>query len=77
MENGEDVDIMVRVKSYLDAIPEKAQKDSYRVIFRLVETYLIVNCKHNIVEDSIDVDVEKSKTIHYCEKCLLTFDRKT
>lgn len=30
-------------------------------------------CSHHIVEDVIDVDVDKSKVIHYCTKCETTF----
>jgi hypothetical protein len=29
-------------------------------------------CSHTIVEDMIDVDVDKSKVIHYCSKCETT-----
>ena len=30
-------------------------------------------CNHKIVEDVIDIDYDRSKTIHYCEICDTTF----
>jgi len=33
-------------------------------------------CNHKIVEDVIDIDYDKSKTIYYCETCETTFGDK-
>ena len=73
MESKEDLDIMTRVKSYLDAIPRQFQNEEYCEISRRVDEYVIKYCKHDVVCDSIDIDVECSRTIYYCDKCLKTF----
>ena len=73
MERNEDVDIMARVKSYLDAIPKPYQNHEYSDICNLVESYVKKYCKHEVTCDSVDIDLEQSKTIYYCETCLKTF----
>lgn len=74
MESNDDIDIMTRVKSYLDAIPSQLQNKEYCDIVVNVDKYIAKYCRHNVICDSIDIDVEYSKTIYYCEKCLKTFD---
>lgn len=32
-------------------------------------------CEHNIIQDWIDIDPDRSMTVFYCEHCLQTFDR--
>ena len=34
------------------------------------------DCSHDIVIDYIDIDLDTSKQIMYCEKCYCTFDIK-
>ena len=34
------------------------------------------NCSHNIIEDYIDIDADKTVQIFYCTICLETFDYK-
>ena len=36
------------------------------------QTYINDNCEHHWVEDTIDVDVEKTINIKYCSVCSLT-----
>ena len=38
-----------------------------------IENQIINNCKHELVEDLIDIDPENSKIIRYCEICEYTF----
>ena len=45
---------------------------AYRKILKDVNAYLHVHCKHDFVEDLIDIDPDLSQTIKYCCKCLLT-----
>ena len=35
---------------------------------------IFTKCNHNIIYDYIDIDVEKSKQICYCDICYLTID---
>lgn len=73
MEGKEDVNIMARVKSYLEAIPKQYQNRDYSEINKRVVAYVKHYCKHDVACDSVDIDMERSKTIYYCETCLRTF----
>lgn len=42
-------------------------------ILKDVNGYLYLNCKHEYVEDTIDNDPDRSQTIKYCNRCMLTF----
>jgi hypothetical protein len=72
--NNESVDVMVRAKSYLDGIPVLLQDSEYREILNLINKYILKNCNHKVIEDTIDITLDESKTIYYCEKCLHCFD---
>lgn len=48
---------------------------AYRKILKEVSAYLFTHCKHDFVEDSIDIDPDRSQTIKYCHKCMITFDK--
>ena len=46
---------------------------AYRKILKDVNAYLFTHCKHDFVEDLIDIDPDRSQTIKYCNRCMLTF----
>lgn len=69
-----DIEIMAKVKSYLELYPEKLRNVEYTNIANAVSSYLETKCAHNIVMDSIDINPDCSKTIYYCEKCYKSFD---
>jgi len=73
-QKNESIEMMVRAKSYLDGIPTPLQDSEYKEILNLINKYILKNCNHNIIEDTIDITLDKSKTIYYCEKCMLCFD---
>ena len=68
----ESVEIMVRAKTYLDAFPKTLQNTEYSKIVELVNSYIENNCNHRIVQDSIDLGPDSSRTIYYCETCYKT-----
>jgi hypothetical protein len=70
----ESVEIVVRAKTYLDGLPKQIQNAEYIKIVDLVNSYIDTFCKHNIIQDTIDLGPETSKTIFYCETCYKTFD---
>jgi hypothetical protein len=39
-----------------------------------IDAYLQKYCVHRIVTDSIDIDYDRSQTIHYCEICNITIE---
>jgi hypothetical protein len=69
-----DIDIMSQIIGMLHSLPIDEQNSDYKYIMDLVNNYLLKNCKHTIIADHIDTDVDRSETIKYCEKCYLTFD---
>jgi serine protease inhibitor len=68
------IELLSRAKTYLDAMPTNLQPQEYQKIIELVNNYIEKNCKHKIIDDSIDVGYEQSRTIRYCELCLKTFN---
>ena len=71
------ISIMLSVKLKLERIPPHLQDNEYKIIHCQVKNYLLKKCKHNVVEDLIDITEEKSKTIYYCTYCETTFPCKT
>ena len=35
-----------------------------------------MDCSHNIIEDHIDIDPDRSQQIFYCTECFTTFGHK-
>lgn len=83
MENGNvdnsladqqyDIELLVRAKTYLDSFPVRLQSPDYKKIVEMVNSYIHKNCKHRIVDDSIDVSLDESRSIRYCELCFKNF----
>jgi len=67
------IDSIVRALSELSYVPSEDQDSEYLNIITLMEHYIMKNCIHNKVYDSIDVHPEESKTICYCIHCHTTF----
>jgi Ni,Fe-hydrogenase III large subunit len=50
-------------------IPPSKQTPEFFEILKSVNKYLHKYCKHNVVEDLIDIDPDRSKYIRYCTIC--------
>jgi hypothetical protein len=68
-----NISLMLSVKQKLERIPISNQDPEYKNIHCLVKKYLKDHCQHSIVTDSIDIDLDRSMTFHYCEYCETTF----
>jgi len=55
------------------SIPPLHRDPEYTKICTAIEQYLKTNCEHEVVTDLIDIDPDRSKTITYCTKCMITF----
>jgi len=64
---------METAKQVLNNISNDKQNPDYKNIIQLIEKYLIDHCNHNIIEDLIDIDPDRSKMIKYCTLCYKTF----
>ena len=69
-----ELDTLITVRNTLSNIPVNRQSVEYMNICFEINTILYKRCDHNIIFDTIDVNVEQSKPICYCDKCLLTLN---
>ena len=69
----DDIVIMVEVKGMLERLDANLQKPAYKSIVDVVNGYINTQCSHYIVTDTIDIDLDRSKTIYYCDFCFQTF----
>lgn len=69
------IETMIHIKKELEKIPYEDQSIEYRGIVEQVSNYLKKNCPHKLVDDSIDIDLDRSQTICYCEICYTCFDK--
>ena len=67
----ETVDNMIEIKNILIS---SEKNDEINTILEMVDNFLLKHCQHEIVDDLIDIDPDRSKSIRYCEKCLITFN---
>ena len=69
----EKLDAVQYARMRLLSVPSKDRDTDYAKLCTSLEQYLKTHCKHKIVKDLIDIDPDRSKTITYCTKCMLTF----
>lgn len=67
----ETVNNMIEIKNILVS---SEKNDEINIILKKVDEFLLKHCQHEIVDDLIDIDPDRSKSIRYCEKCLITFN---
>lgn len=64
------IENLIQIKSLLISCEKN---DEINDIIKKVDIFLIKYCTHRIVDDVIDIDPDRSKSIQYCEKCYVTF----
>jgi hypothetical protein len=52
------------------------EDENLKYIYRIINKYILDNCNHDIVHDSIDMDLDTSIIIYYCTKCYNTLQQK-
>jgi len=67
------IELMSKALSYLESVPYSLQDPEYKSIVISIAKYLILNCKHEVIEDHIDTSSESSMKILYCKHCMQTF----
>ena len=63
----ENADIVFKIQRLMTS------NDEINEIVKHVDNILLKNCTHRIVDDVIDIDPDRSKSIQYCDKCYTTF----
>jgi len=72
--NNEDaIYRMMLAKVNLDALPLDTVNTEYIAIQTAISKYIRKYCKHNIIRDTVDITLDESKVIFYCEHCFECF----
>jgi hypothetical protein len=74
MNEEEEVQLMIRAKNMCQHIPTDLRSKEYQEILMKINDFLLKHCQHEIVNDSIDINPDKSMDICYCVKCEITFE---
>tara|TARA_B110000438_G_C15550524_1_gene536717 strand:- start:418 stop:630 length:213 start_codon:yes stop_codon:yes gene_type:complete len=69
--DNDTVDNMIEIKNILIS---SEKNEEINAILKKVDEFLLKHCRHEIVDDLIDIDPDRSKSIQYCEKCYITFN---
>ncbi len=69
-----DIKCMAKALESLDRTEPSKRNGVYRQIYNSIHSYLQNYCVHSIITDVIDIDIDRSQTIRYCEHCMLTFE---
>ena len=64
---------MIQTKNLFSTLPDELKNNDFRTIEFLISKYIKNHCKHNIVDDYIDLDPETSHPIKYCDICYTEF----
>ena len=65
----DNIRLMVSAKHSLGCICMDNQNEDYKKILEMIDQYINKYCDHHYIFDVIDIDVEYTKTICYCEHC--------
>ena len=69
--------LMISAKAVLDMDPfdndDEDDDKEYSQIVKLMGKYIRKHCDHVMKYDEIDIDPDRSKSIQYCSRCMLTF----
>lgn len=71
--NNLEIAELCRAKSILENLIPSSKSEIVE-IYEKICSYIDKNCKHVLIRDSIDVSLDTSKIIVYCEICLQTFE---
>lgn len=69
----EKLDAVQHARNRLLSVPVQHRDTEYAKLCTSLEQYLKTNCQHEMITDLIDIDPDRSKTITYCSKCMVTF----
>jgi hypothetical protein len=61
--------VMLKVQREMQMMPITLQTPEYFDILKRVNKYLHKHCRHNVVQDLIDIDPDRSRAITYCTIC--------
>ena len=63
------IELILEVRDEMDRLGIKTENNNIKII----NTFLMCYCAHEIVSDDIDITPDESTKIRYCNKCGITF----
>jgi hypothetical protein len=63
------IELILEVRDEMDRLGIKTENNNIKII----NTFLMRYCTHEIVSDDIDITPDTSTKIRYCNKCGITF----
>lgn len=72
MSSDDALYMMIRARDLLQVIDKNDRNGLYREICNRIDSYINVYCKHEFIDDTIDIDPDRSKEIRYCKNCSYT-----
>ena len=70
----DDIQCMIVARDSLERNFDSVVINSeYKKIYESILEYIKTHCNHKIVEDYIDIGIDESKKIYFCELCFTTF----
>lgn len=63
----DDISNFLQMKKMYDKLKNKIQEDK-----ETIQNNIFLRCKHEFVEDTIDIDPDRCKVINYCQYCGIT-----
>lgn len=71
-KNKEEVNLIKTITQNIDSIFSFSQEDRINPIINDISCYIKTNCKHEWVNDDIDINLDKMVNIYYCNYCGIT-----
>ena len=69
-----EIDFYNLIKKYINETDKinKNKLDYNKNMLKKIDNLIIKKCQHVWIDDLIDIDPDRSKSIRYCSKCYLT-----
>jgi hypothetical protein len=61
--------MMVRARDTLKSVEPRDRDGFYRDVLIRINSYIAMYCTHEYIDDTIDIDPERSQNISYCKHC--------
>lgn len=73
-ELDEQVCFLSNILCTLNTTDNNYRNKEYNNIIDSIQVFLKIHCKHEYVNDYIDINDSCGKNIYYCNKCYLNFN---
>jgi hypothetical protein len=71
LENS-DIQEIINIKKVLENLIKEQDDAHLKNALEQLNQFIIENCRHDYVDDFIDIDPDLTMRITYCTKCMMT-----